>query len=61
MNTSFLLAQTTWNFAWIVGVVVGIVVLVLLLVIAQFFRLWLQAYMSNADVSLFDLIGRKRA
>ncbi len=59
MNTSFLLAQTTWNFAWIVGVVVGIVVLVLLLVIAQFFRLWLQAYMSNADVSLFDLIGMR--
>ena len=59
MNTSFLLAQSTWNFAWIVGVVVGIVVLVLLLVIAQFFRLWLQAYMSNADVSLFDLIGMR--
>ncbi len=53
------MAQTTWNFAWIVGVVVGIVVLVLLLVIAQFFRLWLQAYMSNADVSLFDLIGMR--
>ena len=59
MNTSFLVAQMTWDFAWIVGIVVGIVVLVLLLVIAQFFRLWLQAYMSNADVSLFDLIGMR--
>jgi len=44
---------------WIVAAVVGVVAFVILIVIAQFFRLWLQAYMSNADVSLFDLIGMR--
>jgi len=59
MSTVFttLLAQTTWVTA--VAIVVGIVLLVLLFVIGQFFRLWLQAYMSNAGVSLFDLIGMR--
>ncbi|MBU0719613.1 MAG: flotillin-like protein FloA [Planctomycetes bacterium] len=40
-------------------VVVGIVALVVLLIIAQFFRVWLQAYMSNAGVTMFDLIGMR--
>ncbi|MHC4405975.1 MAG: flotillin-like protein FloA [Planctomycetota bacterium] len=35
------------------------IVLVFLLVIAHFFRLWLQAYMSNADVRMTDLIGMR--
>ncbi len=58
MNMSSLLAQS-WNLTWIVGGVVGVVALVTLLIVAQFFRLWLQAYMSDADVSLFDLIGMR--
>jgi len=36
---------------------IGIVVLVFLVIIAKFFRIWLQAYMSNAGVTIFDLIG----
>ncbi|MHC5111615.1 MAG: flotillin-like protein FloA [Planctomycetota bacterium] len=33
------------------------IVLVILVVIAQFFRIWLLAYMSNAGVTMSDLIG----
>ena len=40
-------------------VVLGIVVLVVLLLLAQFFSLWLQAYMSRAGVSLGELIGMR--
>jgi len=42
-----------------VAVVAGVVAFVILLIVAQFFRIWLQAYMSNADVKLFDLIGMR--
>lgn len=40
-------------------VVVGMVTLVVFVLLMQFFRLWLQAFMSNAGVSFFDLIGMK--
>jgi len=54
------LGQTPgWSGWWIVAVIVGLVAFVILIIIAQFFRLWLQAYMSNADVRLFDLIGMR--
>ncbi len=53
------LAQVSWSFGWIVAVVAGVVAFVILLIVAQFFRIWLQAYMSNADVKLFDLIGMR--
>lgn len=43
----------------VVGGILAIVGVVLLLIVAQFFRLWLQAYMSNADVTLWDLIGMR--
>ena len=62
INHFSLLAQPSSSFGGlttIVFIVVGIVVLVVLAIVAQFFRLWLQAFMSNADVSLFDLIGMK--
>lgn len=45
------------SFTMIALAVIGLILLVILFVIAQFFRLWLQAYMSNAGVSMFDLIG----
>ena len=48
-----------WSAWWIVAGIAGVIVLVILLVIAQFFRLWLQAYMSNADVRMTDLIGMR--
>jgi uncharacterized protein YqfA (UPF0365 family) len=54
------LAQSSgWPGWWIVAGIAGVIVLVILLVIAQFFRLWLQAYMSNADVRMTDLIGMR--
>jgi uncharacterized protein YqfA (UPF0365 family) len=37
----------------------GVIVLVVLFVLAQFVRLWLQAYMSNAGVKMTDLIGMR--
>jgi len=40
-------------------VVLGIVALIVLLLVAQFFSLWLQAYMSRAGVSLGELIGMR--
>lgn len=48
-----------WTMTTIGFVIVGIVAFVIFIVMAQFFNLWLQAYMSNADVSLFDLIGMR--
>jgi uncharacterized protein YqfA (UPF0365 family) len=48
-----------WPVWWIAAGVGGVIVLVILLVVAQFFRLWLQAYMSNADVRMADLIGMR--
>jgi len=49
----------TGSIGTIVLVVVGLILLVLFFVLMQFFRLWLQAFMSNAGVSMFDLIGMK--
>ncbi len=59
MSATFsnLIAQASWVTAGFI--VVGIVGLVVLFVIGQFFRVWLQAYASNAGVSLFDLIGMR--
>lgn len=52
-------SNSTWGAGFIALVVLGIVGLVVLAIVAQFFRIWLQAYMSNADVSLLDLIGMR--
>jgi uncharacterized protein YqfA (UPF0365 family) len=46
-----------WSGWWIVAGIAGVITLVILLVVAQFFRLWLQAYMSSAGVRITDLIG----
>jgi uncharacterized protein YqfA (UPF0365 family) len=61
MNQSTLILgqPSGWGIGTIVFIVVGVIVLVVLLIIAQFFRLWLQAYMSNASVRLLDLIGMR--
>jgi uncharacterized protein YqfA (UPF0365 family) len=44
-----------------VGIVVGIIVLVILLVIAgvfaRYFRLWIQCVLTNAGISILDLLG----
>jgi uncharacterized protein YqfA (UPF0365 family) len=44
---------------WWLWIVLGVVLLVTLWIIAKFFSLWLQAFMSNASVGLFDLIGMR--
>ncbi len=38
--------------------VVGLlIVLVLLIIFLKFFKLWIQSYFSNADISIFELVG----
>ncbi len=46
-------------FIWVVLLVALVVVLVVFLVIAQFFTLWLQAFMAGASVSFWSLIGMR--
>jgi uncharacterized protein YqfA (UPF0365 family) len=45
--------------AWAVIVVVAFVLLAILVLIASFLNLWLQAFMSRAEVRIADLIGMK--
>jgi len=61
MDSSALVIAAMEDMGWgvIVAGVVLLVLIVVLIVIAAFFRLWLQAYMSKADVSMADLIGMK--
>src|SRR5262245_62939709 len=42
------------NVLWIVA---GVVVLIFVFVLLKFFKLWIQAYFSKADVALFSLVG----
>jgi len=54
------IAQSSGSSGWWLAVgMVGVVFIALLFVAAQFFRLWLQAYMSNAGVTMYDLIGMR--
>ncbi len=54
-----ILAEAPIDFGWILAIVLVVVALIVILIVAQFFGLWLQAFMSNAGVSLFDLIGMR--
>ena len=60
MALSTLLAAQSSFFTsfWFWGIL-GAVLLVVLFIVAQFFGLWLQAYMSNAGVTFADLVGMK--
>jgi len=40
---------------WAIGI--GILILVFVVIIAKFFRIWLEAYMANTGISIFDLMG----
>jgi uncharacterized protein YqfA (UPF0365 family) len=44
---------------WIILVIVLVIILVIFLVVAQFFSLWLQAFMARASVSFWSLIGMR--
>jgi len=48
-----------WAGWWIVAGIAGVILFAIFVVIAQFFRSWLQACMSNADVRMADLIGMR--
>jgi uncharacterized protein YqfA (UPF0365 family) len=53
-----LLAQGT-QLKLILGIAAIVVIVVILWIFAQFFGLWLQAFMSRADVRLTELIGMR--
>ena len=53
-NASLLAAQDEMGWGMIVAIVAGLVMIVMLLLVAQFFRLWLQAYMSKAGVTMAE-------
>ena len=59
MYDSLILAVPTgWEiFLYAVGGFALLVVLVLLLIVAQYGKLWLQAYMSKADVTLLSMVA----
>ncbi len=61
MNTLLTILADTQGiqFEWIIVIVLIVLALAVILIIAQFFGLWLQAFMSNANVTLFDLIGMR--
>ncbi|MFC1652152.1 flotillin-like protein FloA [Planctomycetota bacterium] len=40
-----------------IAIVIGIIILIAILLIGKFFRLWLQAKLSRADVKFLELIG----
>ncbi len=48
--------QIVW---WVVLLIALVIVLVVFLVIAQFFSIWLQAFMAGAKVSFWSLIGMR--
>jgi len=53
-----ILAQTqTWQ--WVLLVIAIVIALLIITILAQFFGLWLQAFMSRAGVSFADLIGMR--
>ena len=59
MSAIDLLAQFTSKGWMIVWVILGLVLFTIFIIIMQFFRLWLQAFMSNANIGMLDLIGMR--
>ncbi len=60
MNIPSLLAQSDWNFIWIVVTIfIVIIMLVIFGVLFQFLGLYVRALVSGARVSLLDLIGMR--
>ncbi len=61
--TAILIAQSAppsfWTMTTIIFVIAGIAVFVGFIILAQFFSLWVQAYMSNAEVAIWDLVGMR--
>ena len=60
LNLPFLLAQentTTWVIGVVAIIILGFMLLVLFIAAMAYGKLWFQAYMSRADVTMIDLIG----
>jgi uncharacterized protein YqfA (UPF0365 family) len=55
--TPILLAKDLPDTGTIAAIVGGVLLLIFLFVLLKFFKLWIQAYFSKADVSLFSLVG----
>src|SRR5438876_1611805 len=51
--------QFPFSLWWIAAVVLLIVAVFLFIILLSFFQLWFQAYLTNARVGIFDLIGMK--
>jgi len=60
LAANFLLAAGT-EMPWgtIIALLLLVVGLVIIIFLAQFLSLWIQAFMSHADVTIFELIGMK--
>ncbi len=57
--TSPILAVARETIYLAIGIVALFLLLIVILIFAAFFRLWLQAKLSRADVTFFELIGMK--
>lgn len=55
---STLIGQTA-SWGWILGAIAVVIGLVVVFIVFQFIGLWIQAYMSGAQVSIFELIGMR--
>src|SRR5262245_21117005 len=44
---------------WVAGGILLILAVFLFIILLNFFQLWFQAYLTNARVGIFDLIGMK--
>ncbi len=47
------------KFIWIILVVIALFVVVVMVVVGQFISLWIQALLSKAPVSIFEIIGMR--
>ena len=59
LETLPLIAAIDFQNPWVLGptIVVALVVLLCVVILIHYGSLWLQAYMSNADVSVASLVG----
>ena len=52
-----LMLEIDWDAGTILLVIGLLIVFVFLIIFLKFFKLWIQSYFSNANISLFELVG----
>ena len=52
-----LMMDIDWDVGTIALVIGLLIVFVFLIIFLKFFKLWIQSYFSNANISLFELVG----